>query len=130
MTSVQLALPDEVISQVDLGAEAFRDVSALVIAIDCVDVTASIITLASLRQQLPELARAIRSWVTRRPRDAKPAHLLVKGADFEIRLKLPPNVQTSQVIDAISKLLVSAEGGDDNRLNELAGSSAEQSFPC
>lgn len=112
MTNVQLALPDEIISQIDFGTQSFRDVSGMVIAIDSLDVTASIITLTSLRKQLPKLARAIRSWVTRRPRDAEPIHLIVKGVDFEIKLELPPNVQTSQIIEAIGKLLDSVPGKD------------------
>jgi hypothetical protein len=107
MTCIQLAFPDEIVSQIDLGTETVRDISTLVIAIDSLDVTASIITLTGLRQQLPEIARAIRSWVLRRPREAEPAHLLVKGSDFEISLELPPNVHTSQIVDAISQLLAS-----------------------
>jgi hypothetical protein len=121
MTSIQLALPDEIISQIDFGTESFRDVSALVIAIDSLDVTAGVITLTGLRQQLPDLARAIRSWTMRRPRDVEPARLMVKGADFEIKLELPPNVQTAQIIDAISKLLVPASSGGKNRPNGSKG---------
>jgi hypothetical protein len=108
MTGIRLELPDDVVSQIDLGTESFRDIPSLVVAIDCMDVTASIVTLVSLREQLPALARVIRSWVTRRPRNAEPTSLLVKGPNFEIKLELPPNVQTSQIIDAISKLLDSA----------------------
>ena len=108
MTGIRLELPDEVVSQIDLGAESFRDIPSLIIAIDCMDVTASIVTLASLREQLPALARVIRSWVTGRPRNAEPTSLLVKGPDLDIKLELPPNVQTSQIIDAIGKLLDSA----------------------
>lgn len=112
MTNIQLELPDEIISQMNLGTDSFRDVSALTVAIDCVDVTAGIVTLASLREQLPEFARSLRAWVTRRPRDAEPVHMLVKGNNFELRLELPPNVQTSQIIDAVNKLLVSSSGKD------------------
>jgi hypothetical protein len=115
MTSIQLALPDEITSQIECGREAFRDVSTLIIAIDSLDVAASVITVVGLRQQLPNLARAIRSWVTGRPRDAEPAHLLVKGSDFEVKLVLPPNVQTAQIIDAINGLLASLpEGNTDS----------------
>jgi hypothetical protein len=112
MTGIQLALPDEITSQIECGREAFRDVSALTVAIDSLDVAASIITVVGLRQQLPDLARAIRSWVKGRPRDAEPAHLLVKGADFEVKLALPANVQTAQIIDAINGLLASLPAGN------------------
>lgn len=110
MTGVQLELPDEIISQINVGNDSFRDVAGLVIAIDSLDVAASTITLVGLRQQLPDLARAIRSWVKGRPRDAEPARLLVKNADFEMKIDLPPNVQTAQIIAAISELLSSVPG--------------------
>jgi hypothetical protein len=110
MTGVQLELPDEIISQINVSGDSFRDVAGLAIAIDSLDVAASVITVVSLRQQLPDLARAIRSWVMGRPRDAEPARLLVKNADFEMKIDLPPNVQTAQIVDAISGLLASLPG--------------------
>jgi hypothetical protein len=105
MTIMKLVLPDEVISQLDLGSESFRDVPALLLAIDGLEVAASITTLASLNAQLPRLAQALRTWVTGRPPGSKPTRLLIKGTDVDIELVLPPNVSTASIIDAISKLL-------------------------
>jgi hypothetical protein len=103
--NIRLELPKEIANQLDLGSESYRDISALAIAMDCLDVTASVITVTSLRQQLPELASSIRSWITRRPRDAEPVRMQVKGNDFQFSLELPRNVQTAQIIGAIEKLL-------------------------
>jgi hypothetical protein len=109
MTTIRLVLPDEVIGQISPAAESLRDVPALVLAIEGLDVAASVTTLASLHSQLPDLARSLRQWVTRRPPRSEPARLVIKGKDFEMKLTLPPNVSTATIVEAISKLLTDDE---------------------
>jgi hypothetical protein len=57
VTTVTLMLPEEVIRELELSADAFRGSPDALLAIEGVNAAASIITLSTLRSQLPRLAR-------------------------------------------------------------------------
>jgi hypothetical protein len=103
MTTVQLSLPDEVVRELSLPYEGVRGPYDLAIAIEGIDVVASIVTLAQLRPQLATLANALRRW--RRADGQRPAVLTVDGPDIKLRLELPPNVQTTDVLAALQSLM-------------------------
>lgn len=104
MANVKLLLPDEVTSRLGLPHPDSRDVDLLVLAIDGLNVTASVVTLAVLRPQLAELAAALRTWVLRRPVTSN-ARLTVKGPGLDLRLELSPNVSRAEILAALQPLL-------------------------
>lgn len=112
MKVVKLILPYEVTEQLGLEAESLRDVPSLLLAIDGLDVAASITTLASLRDHLPQVAERLRAWIMRRPSDSRATRLLVKGDNVDIAVVLPPNVGTASIMEAVAKLLVDEHGED------------------
>jgi len=103
MTAVRLDLPEEILRLAELPYEGVRDLQGVVIAIEGINVTASVITLATLKQYAPALASAIRRWRLRQ--DTKPLTLTVRGDGISIKIDLPPNVSTGQLLDQLSPLL-------------------------
>src|SRR2546423_14541124 len=59
MTSIQLQLPPEVVDELDLPYEGARGVDAVVVAIDGVNLAASVVTLVTLKAQAGKLVGAI-----------------------------------------------------------------------
>lgn len=102
MTSVHLYLPAEMIEEAGIPYEGVRNLDGIMLAIDGINVAASIVTLAALRPRVHELAAAIRRW---RLRHQGPATLVVKGRGLDLRIELPPNVQTAELLDQLRPLL-------------------------
>ena len=78
MTSVQLALPDEIFKEVDFPYDGVRDASGITLAVDGVNLTASVVTLATIKQYAPRLAAAVRRWRLRQSKES--ITLAVRGA--------------------------------------------------
>lgn len=102
---VELKLPKDVITELDLGGIRTRGAPELILAVEGVNLLASTITVAGLAGQLPTLARALRRWVSRQPAESHPIQLLVKGPDIDIKLELSPNVDTARIVTALTQLL-------------------------
>lgn len=83
--------------------EGLRDVQGIVLAIEGINVTASIVTLVTLKQYAPLLAAAIRRWRLRQ--DHAPRTLTVKGDGIDLEIDLPPNVSTQQLLRQLARLL-------------------------
>src|SRR2546430_2008079 len=103
MTSIQLQLPPEVVDELDLPYEGARGVDAVVVAIDGVNLAASVVTLATLKAQAGKLVAAIRRW--RLGRGRGPITMTVKGPSIDLRIELPPNVDTADLLDQSRPLL-------------------------
>ncbi|HYN94362.1 MAG TPA: hypothetical protein VES42_10990 [Pilimelia sp.] len=105
MTSVRLLLPQEIIDGLDLPYEGLRDAGAVVeVAVQAVGVTASVITLDTLRPRAKAFAGAIRRWRLRQP--PRPAvTLTVKGPGIDLTLQLPPNVDSADILRRLGPLL-------------------------
>jgi hypothetical protein len=104
MTTVRLSLPNEVLDELDLPYEGLRGgPDDLSIGIEGINVAASLVTLATLRPQLSALARAVRRWRRRDGRDT--VVLTVRGHGLDLRLDLPANVQTADILAALQRLL-------------------------
>ena len=97
METVQLNLPAEVIQDTNIPYEGVRDLQGIAVAIDGINFTASIVTLAALKQYAPALAGAIRRW--RQHQRAETMTLSVKGDGISLTIELPPNVSTQQLLD-------------------------------
>src|SRR6266498_2175718 len=82
MTSVQLALPDEILQEVNFPYDGVRDASGITLAIDGINLTASIVTLAAIKQYAPRLASAIRRWLLHQNKDS--IILTVKGGEIDM----------------------------------------------
>jgi hypothetical protein len=104
MTNVRLKLPAEVTSELELPYPDSRDINAVLVAIDGLNVAASVVTLTALRPQLASLARALRGWVLRQSAPM-PIRLLVKGNGVDIQLELPPNVSTGEIMRVLQRLV-------------------------
>jgi hypothetical protein len=102
MTSVHLVLPDEVREEVNFPYDGVRDASGITLAIDGVNLTASIVTLAAVKQYAPRLVAAIRRW---RLRQDRPVTLTVKGGGIDLSVDLPPNVSTQRLLEQLAPLL-------------------------
>lgn len=103
METVRLELPEEIVQQAALPYEGVRDLQSIAIAIEGINFTASIITLATLKQHAPGLVSAIRRWRLRQ--DVKPMTLTVKGNGINMKIDLPPNVDTQELLRKLSPLL-------------------------
>ncbi|MEV6631519.1 hypothetical protein AB0M54_12290 [Actinoplanes sp. NPDC051470] len=90
-----------------LPYEGVRDAAGIVIAIEGVNVAASIVTLATLKQYAPRLASSLRQWRLRQPRRAagEPTTLTVRGPGLSLTVDLPPNVSTQQLLTQLAPLL-------------------------
>jgi hypothetical protein len=108
MSTVELLLPADVLAELDLPQEGARGGNELSVAIDTMNVAASIVTLAALRHSVTAVAAAIRRWRLRQP-PSTPCRLHVKGRGIDLKIDLPPNVQTAQVIEAIQDLIQKGE---------------------
>lgn len=111
MTSARLALPEEIVAHLDLSLDSERDAGmVLTISIDALNVAASVITVATLKQQLPELAQAIRAWARRHPAPTHPT-LSVHGPGIDLKLSLPPNVSSRTILEGLAPLLSDEKDG-------------------
>jgi hypothetical protein len=106
MDSVKLQLPTQVVNELELPYEGVRDVDGILIAIEGVNVAASIVTLATLRSKSRTLAASLRRWRLRQP--TRSMTLVVKGPTIDLRIDLPPNVSTADLLEQLKPLL------DDN----------------
>ncbi|WP_020509998.1 hypothetical protein [Paractinoplanes globisporus] len=86
-----------------------RDLAGIVVAIEGINFTASVVTLATLKQYAPALVEAIRRW--RLGQDTRPMVLTVKGDGINLTIELPPNVSTRQLLQQLAPLLESDETG-------------------
>jgi hypothetical protein len=102
MTSVRLQLPPEIIEELDLPYEGVRDISAVTLAIEGVSVVANLATLATLQPQIGVLVSAIRNWRLRDPRPS--VTLTVTGPGLNLKVDLPRNVSTAQLLDQLRPL--------------------------
>jgi hypothetical protein len=102
-----LSLPEEVLRETELPYDGVRDAGAIVIAIEGVNVAASIVTLATLKQYAPRLAASLRQWRLRQPRRpaGEPTTLTVRGPGIGLSIDLPPNVSTQQLLTQLAPLL-------------------------
>jgi hypothetical protein len=91
------------VQQAELPYEGLRDLHGIVVAIEGINFTASIVTLATIKQYAPTLAAAIRRW--RLLQDTKPMTLTVKGDGIDLKIDLPPNVGTQQLLEQLAPLL-------------------------
>jgi hypothetical protein len=103
MKSVKLLLPEEIVRDADLPYEGLRDVSAIELAIEGINFTASIVTLVTIKTYAPQLAAAIRRW--RLKQDRTPRTLTVKGDGMSLRIDLPPNVSKQEILNQLAPLL-------------------------
>jgi hypothetical protein len=103
MTSIQLALPDEILKEVDFPYDGVRDASGITLAIEGINFTASIVTLATIKQYAPRLAAAIRRWRLHQDKDS--ITLTVKGGGIDLTVDLPPNISTQRLLEQLTPLL-------------------------
>ncbi|MEV4769350.1 hypothetical protein AB0K20_29850 [Micromonospora matsumotoense] len=102
MTSVKLLLPPEVFEELALPYEGVRDFSAVTIAVEAIGVTANLATLAVLQPQAAALVTAIRNWRLRVPQTS--VKLTVTGPGLDLKIDLPRNVSTAQLLDQLRPL--------------------------
>ena len=103
MRSVRLALPEEIVQDAGIPYEGLRDVQGVVLAIEGINVTASIVTLVALKQYAPQLAAAIRRWRLKQARS--PLTLTVQGNGIDLKIDLPPNISTQRLLRQLAPLL-------------------------
>lgn len=104
MSSVTLMLPPEVIEELRLPHDGVRDADGIVMAVEGLNVAASLATLAMLLPQARQLAQALRRWRLRQPRD-EVLTLTVTGKSIAMRIDLPPNVHVDHLLDQLRPLL-------------------------
>jgi hypothetical protein len=80
-----------------------RDLAGIVLAIEGINFTASVVTLATLKQYAPAFVAALRRWRLRQ--DGKSMVLTVKGDGIDLTIDLPPNVSTQQLLHQLGPLL-------------------------
>jgi hypothetical protein len=95
-------LPEEIVQDARIPYEGLRDAQGVVLAIEGINVTASIVTLVGLKQYAPQLAAAIRHW--RLKQDPSPRTLTVRGDGIDLKIDLPPNVSTQQLLRQLAPL--------------------------
>jgi hypothetical protein len=102
MSSVSLQVPQEIVDELAMPYEGVRDLQAIVVAIDGVNVAASIVTLATLRPYARRFVEAVRYW---RLRDNRATVVLtVTGPGLEIRLDLPRNIEPGELLEQLGPL--------------------------
>jgi hypothetical protein len=106
-TTVRLTLPAEILREVELPYEGVRDVAGIVVAIEGINLAASVVTLVTLQRYAPRLATAIRKWRLRQPRRTgdEPTTLTVQGPGISLSIDLPPNVNTQDLLVRLAPLL-------------------------
>jgi hypothetical protein len=103
MSSVKLKLPEEIIAELDLPYEGVRDLQGIVIAVEGINVAASLVTLAALRPRGKALVAAIRRWRLRQPQETM--LLTVTGPGVDIKIELPANVHSADLFEQLRPLL-------------------------
>lgn len=103
MKTVQLNLPAEILQDTKIPYEGVRDLQGIVVAVEGINFTASIVTLVALKQYAPALAGAIRRWRLRQ--SARSMTLTVKGEGINLTIDLPPNVGAQQILEQLAPLL-------------------------
>jgi len=103
MSSVRLKLPQEIVAELDLPYEGVRDLQGIVIAVEGLNVAASLVTLAALRPRGRALVAAIRRWRLRQPQEV--IHLTVAGPGLDLKIELPPNVSSAHLFEQLRPLL-------------------------
>ena len=103
MTAVMMRVPEEIVREAGIPREGLRDTHGIIFAIEGINFTASVITLVTLRQYAPALASAIRRW--RFDQERSPIVLTVKGDGLDLRVELPPNVSTRELLTRLAPLL-------------------------
>src|SRR4051812_14757331 len=102
MTAVRLELPEDIVQQAGIPYEGLRDLTGIAVAIEGVNFTASIITLATLKQYAPALVAALRRWrLSQAPRQMI---LTVQGKGIDLKISLPANVDTQQLLRQLEPL--------------------------
>jgi hypothetical protein len=102
MVSVKLQLPQEIVDDLAIPYEGIRDTQGIVLAVEGVNLVASVVTLASLQSKARELVQAIRAW---RLGQRQPVVLRVKGESIDLKIDLPQNVSTGDLLDQLIPLL-------------------------
>lgn len=103
MTAVMMRIPEEIVQEVAIPYEGVRDAEGIVFAIEGINFTASVVTLVTLRRYGPALVSAIRSWRLRQ--EKRTVTLTVKGEGIDLKVELPPNVDTAQLLRRLAPLL-------------------------
>jgi hypothetical protein len=104
MTSIELHVPAEVVTELDIPYEGTRGIHDFSVAIEGINFTASVVTLAALRPRVTTFASALRRWVLRQP-NSTTTRLTIKGKGVDFKLDLPPNVSTAQIINALEEMI-------------------------
>lgn len=108
MTAVTLQLPAEVVDELAMPYEGVRDLHGMTVAIEGVNLAASVVTLAALRAYARQFVEAIRRW---RLRDRRASvTMTVRGPGIDLRIDLPRNVSSADLLDQLHVLL-SDDGG-------------------
>lgn len=108
MRNVKLVLPEEIVRDAAIPYEGLRDVQGVVLAIEGINFTASIITLVTLKKYAPRLAAAIRRW--RLKQGPASRTLTLKGDEIDLKLDLPRNVSSRQILELLAPLLDEDQG--------------------
>jgi hypothetical protein len=103
MKTVKLLLPEEIVQDAGLPYEGLRDVSAIELAIEGINFTASVVTLVTIQKYAPQLAAAIRRW--RLKQNRSPHTLTVRGDGLNLTVDLPGNVSKQQILEQLGPLL-------------------------
>ena len=107
MTSIVLRLPEEIVRELQLPYEGTRGTSAVTIAIEGIAVAGDLAALLTAQPQLQAIVAAIRRW---RLTDPRPSVVLtVKGPGIDIRIDLPRNVRSAEVLRRLEPLLEDRE---------------------
>jgi len=80
-----------------------REASGITLAIDGINLTASIVTLAANKQYAPRLVAAVRRWRLHQDKDS--ITLTVKGGGIDMTIDLPPNISTQRLLEQLTPLL-------------------------
>src|ERR1700742_1738759 len=103
MRNVRLALPEEIMRDAGIPYAGLRDIGGIALAIDGINLSASIVTLATLKQYAPQLAAALRRW--RLKQDHTPVTLVVKGDCIDLKIDLSPIYSTKHLLRQLDPLL-------------------------
>jgi len=100
MTSVSLQVPQEIVDELAMPYEGVRGGQGIIVAIEGINVAASVVTLATLRPYARRFVEAIRHW---RLRDKRATVVLtVTGPGVEIRLELSRNIQPGELLEQLA----------------------------
>jgi hypothetical protein len=106
MKSVDLQLPSEILSGLELEPDVVRGPSDIAVVIDGINMASSLVTLASVCKALPALARRIRSWRgDHHQGEPTTPILVVSGPGISVEVPLPPNVSAQTILDALAQVI-------------------------